>query len=172
MTDAPIVATKDRPGSYDAIESAKPGEPLFPIQGGDLFGPPTVLHWAKLCREAGLASEKPKEAERLLRKAMDAEQVAWAMLAYQRGQEPIEGERAYYSDSGTAETADERRTQREALIRSARKLHGLSADGLEVAETLARFRAHPEEEAAVREAVAVLKQAAFLIEPRRGSERS
>jgi len=86
MTDEPTLATKDRLGSYDAIASAKPDEPLFPIQGGDPFGPPTVLHWVALCRAAGMAESSPKRADHLLRKASDAELVAWTMMAYQRGE--------------------------------------------------------------------------------------
>lgn len=116
----PIVTTKNNPGSYDAIGSAKADEPLFPIQGGDPFGPPTVLHWVKLCRQAGMDETDPKKAERLLRKATDAETVAWAMMAYQRGEQELVGHRATYHD--TNETlyveADDARKQREALIRA------------------------------------------------------
>lgn len=167
-----IPATKDRPGSYDAIETAKPGEPLFPIQGGDPFGPPTVLFWAKQCREAGLAAEKPEECERLLRKATDAEQVAWAMAAYQRGQAPVEAERAHYNDAGRSLAPGDARKQREALIAGTKRLHNALAEALEVAAMLAQFRLCPTEEAQIREAAAALKAAAFQIEPRRGNERS
>jgi hypothetical protein len=173
MTE-PIVATKDRPGSYDAIESAKPGEPLFPIQGGDPFGPPTVLHWVQLCRKAGLAATDEKEAERLLRKATDAEQVAWEMQAYQRGHPEVEARRATYHDVATTvhAEADDVRKLREAMIHGASRLHNVVAEAATVVETLARFRTHPGARVEIREALALLKLAALRIEPRRGSERS
>jgi hypothetical protein len=65
--DTPRAATRDRLGEYDAIETAKPGEPLFPIQGGDPFGPATVQFWVDLCRKAGMAEPDRKKAEALLR---------------------------------------------------------------------------------------------------------
>jgi hypothetical protein len=169
MSDGPHPATKDRLGDYDAIETAKPGEPLFPIQGGDPHGPPTVLFWAKLCREAGLAETKPEEAVRLLRKASQAEAVAWAMQAYQRGLDAVPGATTYHDTTADyLATAD----QRSGLIRGSTRLHNVLADALPVAEMLARFRVHPEQEVNIREAVELLKEAAFAIEPRRGNERS
>lgn len=170
--DAPIPTTRDRPGSYDAIATAKADEPLFPLQGGDPFAPPTVRFWAHLCREAGMTAEKPEEAERLLRKATDAEQISWAMQAYQKGQAPVEGERAHYTDSGRAMTANDARLLRESLIGGTKRLHNALSEALAVADVLARHRVCPTEEVQIREAAAALKEAAFLIEPRRGTERS
>lgn len=43
-----IIATKDQIGSYDAIESLKPGEPVFPLQGGDPLAPLCTMVWANL----------------------------------------------------------------------------------------------------------------------------
>lgn len=169
MSDTPIPATKDRLGDYDAIETAKPGEPLFPIQGGDPFGPPTVLHWARLCREAGMAATKPEEAERLLRKASQAEGVAWMMLDYQRGLDRDPRASTYHDTTADYLAGAD---QRAALIRGSTRLHNMVADTLPVAEMLARFRVHPEQEVRIREAVAALKEAALLIEPRRGQERT
>lgn len=171
MSHEPIPSTKETPGSYDAIETAKPGEPLFPIQGGDPFGPPTVLFWARQAREAGMAEPDEKKAEHLLRKATDAEQVAWRMQAYQRGEAAAEGRRATYNDS-VAEELDAARTEREARIRGSGRLHNFLAGAKEVADTLAKLRCCPEEEVKIREAVALLKSAADGVEPRRGNERS
>lgn len=171
MAEDPIVTTRDRPGSYDAIASAKPDEPLFPIQGGDPFGPPTVLHWAALARAAALREENREKAERLLRKASDAEHVAWAMISYQRGAEELTGNRATYSDR-TETLADEGRKRRETLIRGTARLHNALAEALEVAAQLAKLRVHPEDEVRIREAAEALKEAAFNIEPRRGREQS
>lgn len=169
MGDAPIPATKDRLGEYDAIETAKPGEPLFPIQGGDPFGPATVLHWARLCREAGLEATKSEEADRLLRKASQAERVAWAMQDYQRGMEADPRAGTYHDTAADYLATADRRV---GLIRGATRLHNVLADALPVAEMLARLRAHPEEEVRIRDAVATLKECALKIEPRRGNERT
>ena len=168
----PIASTKDRPGSYDAIRSAKPGEPLFPIQGGDPFGPPSVLHWAKLCRKAGLDATDDKVAEHLLRKASDAEKVAWAMMAYQRGETEVVERRASYNDVAIVVENEGTRATREALIKGADRLQNLLAGATSIADVLAKLRTHPEQEVKVREAVVLLREAAFEIEPRRGNERS
>lgn len=171
MTDEPIIATKDRPGSYDAIETAKLGEPLFPIQGGDPFGPATVLHWVELCRAAGLAETDEKIAKHLLQKATQAEMVAWAMQAYQKGEEELAGTRARYNDD-EIEANEEQRTLREALILGAGKLNNALAIAVEVGETLAGLKTHTEEQVLILEGVEKLKAAAFAIEPRRGNQRS
>lgn len=170
--DDPFVTTKDRPGSYDAIATAKPGEPLFPLQGGDPFAPATILHWASLVRDAAHKEPDRKKAEAMLRKATDAEFAAWSFQAYFRGEAEAasEGDRSTYS--GVTIDVDEGRTQREAMIRGAMKLHSILADALVIAETLAKYRIHPEEEVRIRDAVAGLRQAAVTIEPRRGRAQS
>lgn len=82
-----IISTKDEVGSYDAIASAKPGEPLFPLQGGDPLAPFCVMMWARAARRKALRmAEDDKARAKLLRKASDAEEVAWAMKDYQRAE--------------------------------------------------------------------------------------
>lgn len=179
MTDV-IASTKDRPGSYDAIETAKPGEPLFPIQGGDPFAVPTVLFWVDQCRKAGMHEEDPKKAEHLLTKARDAEMVAWQMKDYQRGiteaqaKDPKPDARPTYggwTDQADAETLA-RRTEREGRIAAAGKSHNAIAMATEVADTLAKLRCCPEAEVMMREAIEKMREAARDIEPRRGNERT
>lgn len=182
MTEEPTPATKDRLGSYDAIETAKPGEPLFPIQGGDPFGPATVLFWVDQCRRAGLAEPNARKAEDLLRKASSAEMVAWQMVDYQKGiteEEAIaksEGDSVRDRYSGWEDTADEEtriaREQRAARIKATSQIHNVIALSTETAELLATHRVCPEDEVRIREAIDLLKQAAFGCEPRRGNERS
>jgi len=167
-----IISTTERPGTYDAIETAKPGEPLFPLQGGDPFAPPTILHWVELARRAGMKETDPEKAEKLLRKASDAEVVAWAFQAYQRGQEPApENGRATYNER-VAEELDETLTTRAARIVGAGQLNNALAVAQAVADKLAQLRACPEAEVKIREAVDLLRDAAFHVEPRRGNERS
>jgi len=175
MPDELLISTRDRPGAYDAIETAKPGEPLFPIQGGDPFGPATVLYWASLARKAGLEEADEKAADALLRKASGAEHVAWAMQAYQRGEAAVQpAKRASYQEDAAREAAEALAggDQRVALAHGAGRLHNSVAESILIAESLARMRVHPEAEVQIREAVALLKEAAFAIEPRRHLRRS
>jgi hypothetical protein len=177
-TDRAEVSTKDRPGLYDAIETAKPGEPLFPIQGGDPFGPATVQFWVDQCRRAGMAETDEKRAKDLLEKASSAEHVVWAMQDYQRGLtakvEP--GKKAQPTYSGWLDTDDDetkqRRQERAGRIAAAGRVNNAAAVATEAIETLAKLRCCPEQEARLREAVAAMTEAAFQIEPRRGRERS
>lgn len=93
--------------TIDAYQTAKPGEPVWTVQGGDPLGPPTLLFWAFLARvRAGVRSfdnlkflekvdellgagttvdEDSAEQLELLRRATSTELVAWEMQAYQRG---------------------------------------------------------------------------------------
>lgn len=197
MNDPVIVSTKDRPGDYDAIETAKPGEPLFPIQGGDPRGPATVQFWAEFARACARAllhgskvrvgptpfifHDSPEDyqpteaderaAEKLLAKATSAEQVSWAMQAYQRGEADEEGERAVYNDGLaeqiSAEAAD-RAAVRKAMIAGVRKLHNAIAEVNDVAEVLVKLGEHPEPYGWLVEATALTRRAAEVIEPRRG----
>lgn len=159
MTESHI-STKDKPGDYDAIETAKPGEPLFPIQGGDPFGPPTVLHWAKLAREAGEASDDERESDRLLRKATSAEQVAWAMQEYQRGEQEVVAERANYTDAAPADA----NKWRAGLIGGTKHLHEAAYHFTNAAEYLPADQA-----AAIRVVVENIKKIASDYEPKRAS---
>lgn len=172
MIDEPIATTKDRPGSYDAIATAKADEPLFPIQGGDPFGPPTVLHWVGLARASAMRESDPKTASALLQKATDAEMIAWSMMAYQRGEQEIEGRRAAYADSGYGDETSDERKLRETRIRGAGQLNNAVAIVTDVADQLERLMACLPEVAELREAMERVKAAAITIEPRRGRERS
>lgn len=181
-TEQPHVATKELLGEYDAIETAKPGEPLFPIQGGDPFGPPTVQFWVDLCRKAGMREEDPKKAEALLRKASDAERIGWLMQDYQRGvaaAAPITGPGSAkptptytgWDDPSDDETKA-RRKVRAGRIETAGLLHNVVAMAHDAAERLNKLRCCPLEEVAIREAIEKLQEASREIEPRRGMERT
>lgn len=172
----PIITTKEQVGEYDAIETAKPGEPLFPLQGGDPFGPPSVLHWVELCRAAAREEENPEKRRKLLDKATSAEMVAWAMQAYQRGESEIgeEGARARYNDAPLVfdGDGDDQRKARVGLIKAAQVLNNAVAECSAIAEQLGAVQLHPEAEVLLREIVEAMKCAAEAVEPRRGNERS
>jgi len=173
MTETHI-STKEKPGDYDAIETAKPDEPLFAIQGGDPLGPKTVLFWAGAARKLAGETENEKDRERLLRKATMAEEVAWAMQEYQRGVAPVEEVRASYADEGLSLPGDpaDRVKIRSALIAAVGRLNNAIGIAKEVEEALVAMEQHPEAQASILNGVDELKDAAALIEPRRGNERS
>jgi len=87
--------TKEVPGAFDAFETAKPGEPIFTLQGGDPLAAPLVLQWAKAARLKGLElreSTNPVEQDKgevLLLKATEAEQISWDMDRYRKGEAKV-----------------------------------------------------------------------------------
>lgn len=173
MTESHI-STKDKPGDYDAIETAKPDEPLFAIQGGDPLGPKTVLFWASEARKLAVETEDEKERERLLRKATMAEEVAWGMQEYQRGIEPVPGVRSSYADEGVTLPGDptDRIKMRAALIAGVGRLNNAIGIAKDVEEALTQMDQHANAQAVILSGIDYLKAAAEMIEPRRGSERS
>jgi uncharacterized protein YhaN len=75
----------------DAYYTAKPGEPVFTLQGGDELASYCVLEWARRARERAMAIMRREidapesEAQELLKRATAAEAIAWDMQAYFRG---------------------------------------------------------------------------------------
>lgn len=166
MPEEPLLSTKDRPGAYDAIETAKPDEPLFALQGGDPFAPASIHKWVEQARAAATLEPDNEKREALLRKATNAEAVAWAMVEYQRGELAQARPAPVESAAPVTETALQ-------LARLADKLHNALAEANDVAEALGPI---PQQEGRVshewvrhniRNAVALLKAAANDFEPRR-----
>lgn len=162
MSEDIVVSTKDRPGTMDAIETAKPGEPLFTLQGGDPLAPTTIMFWANLARTAALAERNRDKAHHMLRKASIAEAVAWAFQDYQRG-EGDEAEAAAEA-AAAAIAGDELKA---ALAKLADKLHNALAEANDVAEALGGLGTFEDPIRRIGEAVLFLKRAANDIEPRR-----
>ncbi len=169
-----VIPTKERLGTYDAIETAKPDEPLFPVQGGDPFGPPTVLHWAKLCREAGTLEEDKGKRAHLLTKASQAEDVAWAMQAYQKGeaQAPVEVPMPTEAQPDDKPLSEAQLSTRAALIRGASTAHHATALVRGLADTLGDLQVLPAQRSELSRIGDCLARLAGEIEPRRGNERS
>lgn len=167
MTDEPILSTKDRAGTFDAIETAKPNEPLFALQGGDPFAPATILFWADLARKAGLAEHRPADAHRLMKKASAAEFVAWAMQSYQRGEGAAEIEASAREE---ALLATDRNS---ALAKGANRLNNALAEAIDVADMLdatdeVAMKVHA---ARLRDISEYLRDISEAIEPRRHMRR-
>lgn len=84
------------PDSVFQWVGAAPKEPKFGLTGRDPDAPATVMFWAKTRRERLLAGADPTRpwSEQLtldLAQCTAAEQVAWAMTAYQKGWKEPEG---------------------------------------------------------------------------------
>jgi hypothetical protein len=154
----PIVSTGARAGEYDAMVTAKADEPVLTLQGGDPFAAPTVLYWVSLARAAGMASDKPEDAEKLLRKASSAELVAWAMISYFKGEQSEQ-------DAVHVEEVDKTELTI-ALVQTVRRIHNAVGEIVEAADALAKLREFPEVEVALRQMVEPLKCQADTIEPR------
>lgn len=112
MSTEPPIGSKENPAPLDGYESAKPDEPLFPLQGGDPLGWVLTQLWANLARvRAGVISgdadwimavlkvakdedvgSDVKEANNLLRRATAAEQLSWTMKDYLTGRVAAEGQ--------------------------------------------------------------------------------
>lgn len=189
MTETAIGAEQTE--EYDAHETAKPLEPTFTVQGGDPIGPSVVQCWVDLARarargilnglhvafepdertlEYTPTTDDMLQADRLLRKATAAETVIWAMQSYQRGDIEVAEERASYSDAG--QTTVEELAERKVMITCSTRLSNAISTALDVAEDLARLHLHPEQEVKVREAMAMMREAQLIVDPRKGNERS
>lgn len=177
---------------YDAHETAKPGEPTFTIQGGDLIGPPAVQHWAELARSEarGILNgsysdfeptpDQPEytptardmiRADKLLRKATSAEGVVWEMQAYQRGEQEQAGVRARY-DTELPDITVAELDARKVRITIVNQLGNAQAIAHDAADKLASLQLMPESEVRLREALELIKLAHQEIDPRKGNERS
>lgn len=171
MTD-PHISTRDKPGDYDAIETLKPGEPVFPVQGGDPIGPATVLFWADEARKMARRSSDAALAAKLFRKAAMAEEVAWAMQAYQRGDEVPAERRALYGSDAASLAQIAAVDVRRSMINIVGLLNNALSVANDCATQLGKLQQQPEAEVKIHEAVALLREAVLTVEPRRANERS
>lgn len=175
-----VASTIDRAGDYDALATAKSGEPLFPLQGGDPFAWPSVMHWVGLARAEAqrlmdqAAAERSKrkrdkliaEAKRLRQKANNAEEVAWEMQEYLRGETADEPETVKASYSGN--DADPERKKLAALVGAADRIYNSIAELTDAADMVATNSPEHESQAdALRLFVDSLKDVVAGIEPRR-----
>lgn len=161
----PEISTKDHAGEFDCIETAKPGEILFALQGLDKLAPPTVLFWAGLARTAGMKMRPGKKRDELLRRATSAENVAWKMQDQQaKGIEiddappAVEVERTVEGDL------------RAARIKAVAAVHDIIGRSVETRDmlTAAGFDNYNNLDRAIEH----LKYAADSIEPRSAHERT
>lgn len=187
MADEPI-ATKEAPGPFDGFEHAKPGEPIFTLQGGDPLGAPLVMAWAALARirALGLSADLPiferacaiaaahpapeRKRDELLLRATEAENVAWAMDEYRTGHTPVRETRASYNERDESEDARAALDRARLVKRAEDKLHNALAEASDQADALEKLGDADEGALRmIRQAVLLLKEAAEIVAPKRPS---
>ena len=101
------------PGPYDAIEKARPDEPIFALLGRDFAAPAAITEWARIRRNRAIklyeGSRKSRDKELLaaeLKQCAEAEAVALTMEEWRKEEAAPEGNgRASYSE--LVKTAEE-----------------------------------------------------------------
>ena len=169
----------------DAYATAKPDEPTFTLQGGDPLAPALVREWALLARvRAGLipdasgilgqaleaaamhsVRDDERERDSLLVRATAAEEVSWAMDAYQKGEhatdKPSEAQDTHLDELQRIDLHD-------LKVRVASKLSNFRCEMIEMCEALEKAGFTDEEPRADFKTLAynlgLLNQ---MIEPRR-----
>ena len=171
MSDESVATAEHGGAEYDALETLKPGEGVFPLQYGDPLAIAPAKLWARLARRLGLRSNNPAEREKYLRKATMAENAVWEMVEYQKGQTPVEGRRASYNDQ--VETVDfgDQVKARKALVANVAALHNAAGIAKAVEEALVGDEHAPARQALLG-VIDQLKAVATLIDPRRDNERT
>lgn len=172
------VSTRDRAGEYDAIATAKPGEPLFPLQGGDRFAPKCIYLWAEQARAYAL-KELPEGEDRdaLLSKATAAEAVAETMQDYRLGlideaiatgdKDEIAAVKSY-----SGHQPDTERVRIATMSAIADRIYNSLSELSDAGDALSNIGGYAAAEMFLRDAVIVAGQAVKLVEPRRHLPRA
>ncbi len=161
------ISTKDHAGKYDGFASLKPGEPFFALQGGDPLVPPLVMQWAALARFDALRMPEGDKRTDMLKRASNAENVAWLMMSYQRGELPVEGERATYIES-----TPEEKTARQKAIEAANAIRNALALSKDASDAIEKAKGDPQMVLQICLAIDELYSLSNIIDPRKGMERS
>lgn len=108
------------PSPHDGFAKAHDDEPIFTLLARDPLAEAIVLEWADRARKAARSLEDDKERIAEMRKAKDAEEVAWAMRRY-RLEEPesVESTRASYNPEAKTESWREQLALGVQLLRNA-----------------------------------------------------
>lgn len=170
MTDESAATIEHGGTEYDALETLKPGEGVFPLQYGDPLAILPAKLWARLARRFGLDAKDPAVRDKYLRKATMAENAVWEMMEYQKGQAPVEGRRASYNEQVEAVDFGDQVKARKALVANVAALHNAAGIAKAVEEALCHD--YPDEREAIRRAIRDLNKAAAAIDPRRDNERT
>lgn len=88
MTD--LIATLETASEFDALSKLRPGEPYFVLLGRDKLAYQRVIDWARENRLRALDEFERdvigiERRDRELRKSTEAEEIAWSMREFKRG---------------------------------------------------------------------------------------
>lgn len=127
-----MTSTIETPGAFDALEKAKPDEPIFPLLAHDPCAPGAITEWCRLRRNWALkiwgaddasAADKVRLAAELAQCA-NAEAIALQMTDWASEHAEVEGQRSSYQELARSveEVAEaERRKRRDSAVRHLRE---------------------------------------------------
>lgn len=167
MTDT-LVPTKEVPGVFDALEKAKPDEPIFTLLARDELAPKLVQSWCDEKRKLVMATVTDREkAEAELRQVSEAERIVWAMIDWQRGYHEEEVPTESYSGYSLSTEAKVAEDRQKLLVECARRIDNAVAELTDTAEKLLMLGDN--ENAAHRLSViaCALQNEAKLVRPKR-----
>ena len=190
MTDEAI-PTKEEPGPFDGMENAKPGEPVFTLQGGDPLAAPLVQLWADAARKragvgAGnstvLAGDLTKliraaceqvgdhKREELLLRATEAEAISWEMDAYRKGEKFVEKATESYSGYVQSQESKDAAKRTRSLYDLAQNLEEAKFHANETRMALEAAGEFPDAAATLVRIVGELDGVATAIRPKRRAD--
>lgn len=189
MTDQHI-PTKQEPGPFDGFESLKPGEPVFPLQGGDPLSAPLVQLWASCARVragsgtpdiltapfaklAGIAAREQAGAhkrEELLLRATEAEAISWEMDAYRKGEKVVERTTESYSGYVQSQESKDAAKRTRSLYDLAQNLEEAKYHANETRMALEALGEFPDAAATLARLVGELDGVASAIRPKRRAD--
>jgi hypothetical protein len=166
-----MVSTKDIPGPLDGLQRAKPGEPVFTLQGGDPLAPPLVREWVRKRREAALQMPEGPEQDAQLIRCREADEIAMDMDAYRRGEVETEARTANvpttsYGGAGSEDMAAAIRLS-QLRLHHARKLDNAVSDTVDAA-AFSRTIDLIDTAEELEDAAAVIRRVAEDVRPSRG----
>lgn len=173
MSDESVATAEHGGAEYDALETLKPGEGVFPLQYGDPLAILPAKLWARLARRFGLEAKDPAVRDKYLRKATMAENAVWEMQEYQKGHAPVEGRRASYNDqAAVAVDFGDQVKARKALVANVSALHNAAGIAKAVEEALEDSEGATYVRGKIDRAIQLLNECAAAIDPRRDNERT
>lgn len=127
------VNTKATPGPFDPLDRTADDEPIFILVARDPLAAPLVEEWADQARHAARKIEDEDGRRAALLKCGEAEEVAWQMRAFVKGEAALAGQRASMSEA--AVTARDDHEERAKHIAAGAALREAAAQ-IKVAEEL------------------------------------
>lgn len=145
-----MTSTKLEPGAFDGFEKAEPNEPLFTLLARDPLAPALIHEWVDRRRKEIIASDIPAAKRKVeLTQAMEAENIALAMIEWRKGYSAIEAPKVDASPvrsySGNAMDADELAAKARFDTRkvAAQKIRNAIAEIAEAAELVTKYGFEP-----------------------------